>query len=64
MREGFASARAELHREIGAVRSDLGGEIGGLRGEIGELRSMMFRSNIAMVVGLLGVIAAILARGA
>jgi hypothetical protein len=38
-------------------------EIRGVRGEINDLRSTFVRFNAGIMVGLLGVIAAILARG-
>jgi hypothetical protein len=53
MREGFAEVRSEM----GAMRSELSGQIE-------ALRMMIFRGQIATTVALLGVIAAILARGA
>jgi hypothetical protein len=53
MREGFAEVRGEM----GGMRSELGGQIE-------ALRITLFRGHIAMMVALVGVIAAILARGA
>jgi hypothetical protein len=49
----------QLRGEIGGLR----GEIGGLRGEINGLRAVMFRFGGGIIVALIGVIAAILARG-
>ena len=49
MREGFSGVR---------------GEIKGVRGEINDLRLVIIRGNWTVVAGLIGVIAAILARGA
>lgn len=60
MRQGFSETRAE----IGTLRGELQSEVGGLRGEINDLSTVMIRSNLAMMVALIGVIAAILVRGA
>jgi hypothetical protein len=49
--------RVETREGLTSLRNDLGGEIR-------ELRTMIFRSNITMTLGFLGVIAAIVARGA
>jgi len=46
--------------EISGVR----GEISGVRGEINDLRLVIIRGNWTVTAGLIGVIAAILARGA
>jgi hypothetical protein len=48
MREGFSGVR---------------GEIKGVRGEINDLRLVIIRGNWTVMAGLIGVIAAILARG-
>ena len=62
MREGFARVDTDL-RDLRGEIGDVRREIGGLRGEINDLRLIMFRGWIGMMVGFLGVIAAILARG-
>ena len=49
--------RSEMHAGFAAVRSEM-------REEIGSLRATLLRVGGGMMVGLLGVIAAILARGA
>jgi len=56
MREGFSGARGEINW----VR----GEINGVRGEINDLRLVIIRGNWTVMAGLIGLIAAILARGA
>ncbi len=48
MREGFRDVRAEFR-----------GDIGRLEGNIGELRTLVFRFGIALVVGLVGLVAAL-----
>jgi hypothetical protein len=62
--EGFAQLRSEMTEGFGEVR----GEINGVRGEINDLRTelrvVMYRVGGGVMVGLIGVIAAILARGA
>ena len=55
MREGFSGVRGEIK----GVR----GEINGVRGEINDLRLVIIRGNWTVMAGLIGVIAAILARG-
>jgi hypothetical protein len=71
MRTGFArldqdnrDMRAEMSDGFRQMRAEMSEMRGELRGEINELRVMMFRIGGAMMVGLIGVIAAILARGA
>jgi hypothetical protein len=66
MREGFVRVDNDIRDvrgEIAALRAEMHEGFAQLRAEINELRGMMFRGNIAMMVGFLGVIAAILARG-
>jgi hypothetical protein len=70
MDEGFARIDAdlrELRAEIRSLRDDVRGEIGGLRGELhGEIeafRVTVLRVGGGMMVGLVGVIAAVLVRG-
>ena len=53
--------------EINGVRGEINGvrgEINGVRGEINDLRLVIIRGNWTVMAGLIGVIAAILARGA
>lgn len=52
MREGFGDVRTEMREGFSDVRA-----------EINELRGIMIRFNGAMVVGLLGVLAAVVLRG-
>ena len=56
VRSDVANLRGEMHLGFGQVRE----EINGLRT---ELRTVMFRVGGGVIVGLLGVIATILARG-
>ncbi len=70
LRQDIRSLREEVRTEISGVRTEIGGvrtEIGGLRGELrGEidaLRVTILRVGGGMMVGLVGVIAAVLARG-
>ena len=56
MREGFSGVRGEIN----GVR----GEITGVRGEINDLRLVIIRGNWTVMAGLIGLIAASLARGA
>ena len=55
MDAGFARMDADI-REL---RMELRSEIGGLRGEIGALRSTFLRVGGGIMIGLVGVIAAI-----
>jgi hypothetical protein len=77
MREGFSGVRGEINGvrgeinevrgEISGVRGEISGvrgEINGVRGEINDLRLVIIRGNWTVMAGLIGVIAAILARGA
>jgi hypothetical protein len=52
--------RSEMREGFSGVR----GEIKGVRGEINDLRLVIIRGNWTVMAGLIGVIAAILARGA
>jgi hypothetical protein len=60
LRGEVSSGFAQLRGEIGELR----GEIGDLRIEINGLRGVMFRFGGGIIFALIGVIAAILARGA
>jgi len=51
--------RSEMREGFSGVR----GEIKGVRGEINDLRLVIIRGNWTVMAGLIGVIAAILARG-
>lgn len=64
MRDGFGSVRGEMREEFAAVRGEMREEFGSLRGEINELRRVMIAVGGGILVALIGVIAAILARGA
>jgi hypothetical protein len=64
MRSGFARVdadirdlRAEMHEGFASVRAELGGEIR-------ALRNTMFAFGGGIIIALIGVIGAILARGA
>jgi hypothetical protein len=59
MRQGFTQVRSEMREGFGEVR----GELSGVRGEINDLRLMMIRVGGGVMIALVGVIAAILARG-
>ena len=77
MREGFARVDTDirdLRGEIGTLRGEMNEGFKQLRGEISEVRSdvadlraelrgVMYRIGGGIMIGLLGVIAAILARG-
>jgi hypothetical protein len=56
MDAGFARVDADI-REL---RAELRAEMGGLRGEIGVLRVTLLRVGGGIMIGLVGVIAAIL----
>lgn len=56
MDAGFARVDAGIR----GLRAELRAEIGGLRGEIGVLRVTLLRVGGGIMVGLVGVIAAIL----
>jgi archaellum component FlaC len=49
---------------VDAELMEMRGDIRGVRTEINDLRTTFIRFNAGIMVGLLGVIAAILARGA
>jgi hypothetical protein len=70
MRTGFGRIDQDirdLRTEVGALRTDLRGEMregfANLRGEINDLRLLMLRVGGGVMIALVGVIAAILARG-
>ena len=52
-----------LRGEMGALRVEMREEVGSLRSEIGDLRHTLNRFGGGMMIGLIGVIAAILAHG-
>jgi hypothetical protein len=54
----------QIDRRLDRIELEMREGFTGVRAEINDLRSIMIRFNGAMVVGLLGVIAAIFARGA
>jgi hypothetical protein len=54
----------ELRTEVRQLGSELRGEMGGVRGEIDALRVTILRVGGGMMAGLIGVIAAVLVRGA
>jgi hypothetical protein len=60
----LSSLRTEMHDEFKAVRTEMREGFAEVRGEINDLRLIMIRFQGAMLIALLGVIAAILARGA
>ena len=59
MRAGFA----RIDQDLRDMRIEFRSEIAAVRTEIRELRSAMQRTNLALIVGFLGMIAAIIARG-
>jgi hypothetical protein len=59
----LADLRTETRGDFAAVRADMRDGFGELRGEINDLRLILIRFQGAMLVALLGVIAAILVRG-
>jgi hypothetical protein len=70
MRNGFGRLdqdSRDLRAEVGSLRTELHAEMTDLRGDLGgqieNLRLTMLRVGGGMLVGLVGVIAAILARG-
>jgi hypothetical protein len=66
LREQIGGVRAEIggvRGEIGDLREEMREEIGGLRGAIDSLKTTLLRASATEMVGLLGIIAAILARG-
>ena len=70
MHDGFADLSrrldgpgSQLREEIGGVRNDTASGFMGVRGEIEVLRHTMLRVGGGVMVGLVGVIAAILTRG-
>jgi hypothetical protein len=60
----IGGVRRDLSTEIGGVRGDLSNEIGGVPDEIAALRLTMLRVGGGMMVTMLGVLVAVLARGA
>jgi len=67
MRSGFARVdedirdlRREIHDGFASLRTELRAE---LHAEIGSLRNVMFAMNGGIIIALIGVIGAILARG-
>jgi len=64
MDAGFARVDADIRELRGELRSEIGGLRGELRGEIGALRLTLLRVGGGIMIGLVGVIAAVIARGA
>ena len=67
MRQGFQRVDqnfARVDRDIRDLRGDMNNGFQGLRDEINGLRAMTFRFQTAIIVALIGVMAAVLARGA
>jgi hypothetical protein len=63
IRTEIRGLRSELRSEVGGLRSELRSEVGGLRSEVGELRALMFRVGVGLIVGFAGMIAAIAVNG-
>jgi hypothetical protein len=63
MRQGFAELRAETRQGFASHRSEFKGDLGGLRAEFEALRLTLLRVGGGIMIGLVGVIAAILVRG-
>jgi hypothetical protein len=59
----IADLRSEIREGFASMRSELGAQRSELSGQIEALRLTMLRVGGGMMVGLVGVIAAILARG-
>jgi hypothetical protein len=59
MRTGFA----RVDQDVRDLRTEMREGFTGVRGEINDLRLVMLRVGGAVIVALVGVIAAILARG-
>lgn len=53
----------QVERRLDRIEIEMRNGFAGVRAEIAELRTLVFRSNLAMIVGLFGVIAATVARG-
>ena len=53
-----------VDRELSLLRTEMREGFSGVRGEINDLRLVIIRGNWTVMAGLIGVIAAILARGA
>ena len=67
MRTGFGRIdqdMRDLRNEMNTGFTGIREEVSGLRGEIDSLKLTLLRLNGGMVVGLIGVIVAIFARGA
>jgi hypothetical protein len=56
MHDGFSGLRSELHTEVAGLRSEL-------HTEVDSLRLAIMRIGGGIIIALIGVIAAILARG-
>jgi hypothetical protein len=52
-----------VDRELSLLRTEMREGFSGVRGEINDLRLVIIRGNWTVMAGLIGVIAAILARG-
>jgi hypothetical protein len=70
MRDEVGGLRTEMRQEIGELRSEMRDEVGGVRGEIGgvhgelaALRLTLLRVGGGIMVGLVGVIGAVLYGG-
>ena len=60
LRGEIGGLREEMHAEIGGLREEIGGLRAELRGEIADLRLTLLRVGGGMMVGLVGVIGAVL----
>ena len=63
-RHDSAALRTEMRAEFTSVRTEMRDGFVALRGEIESLRLILLRVGGGMMIALLGVIAAIIARGA
>jgi hypothetical protein len=64
MDAGFATVHADIRELRSEVRADMGELRAELRGELGAFRLTILRVGGGIMVGLVGVIAAVLANGA
>jgi hypothetical protein len=67
MRDAIGGLRGEMRDAIGGLRGEMRDAIGGLRGELGgeieALRLTILRTGGGIMIGLVGVIAAVFASG-
>jgi len=56
-KDNVAEQRTEIKTDIAVLRAEMKNDFAGLHGEIRDLRSLIVRFAIALVIGLVGIVA-------